>query len=245
MIVRTEDVSDIEGVDRSTSNAILSRLAKKGWLQRLLRGKYVVIPVGAATDTPAVEFAWHIAAVLYDPCMVSGWSAAEHWGLTDQIFNVVSIVTAKPQRTRNQNVGGVRFRIRTLPEEKIFGATNVWFGSAKARVADAHRTLIDIFDVPDLGGGGRHVVDIAKEYWRSRYADDDKLLDYAERFGRGTVFKRLGLMAEQYGTASEEWIRRCMAGCSRGVSLFDPHAPRTGPIRSRWQIRVNIPLAER
>lgn len=245
LVVRTEDVSEIAQVDRLGSNAILSRLAKKGWLQRLSRGKYVVIPVGAATDSPAVGFAWQIAALLYAPCIVSGWSAAEYWRFTDQIINVVSVVTTKSQRSRDQNVGGVRFRIRTLPEEKLFGASNVWFGTTKARVADAHRTLIDSFDAPDFGGGGRHIADIDREYWKSPHADKDKILEYAERFGRGTVFKRLGLTAEQYGSPSEEWIRRCMAGCSRGVSLFDPHAPNTGPIRSRWQIRANVPLGDR
>ena len=244
VVVQAEDVSEIAQVGRSSSNAILSRLAKKGWVQRLFRGKYVVIPVGAPTDSPALESAWQIGNTLYSPCIVSGWSAAEYWGLTDQIFNVVSLVTAKPQRARDQNVGGVRFRIRTLPEEKLFGASNVWFGTTKVRVADAHRTLIDIFDAPEFGGGGRHVTDICRGYWRSSHIDEDKLLEYAEHFGRGTVFKRLGLMAERYGNPSEEWAMRCMAGCSRGVSLFDPDGPDTGPIRSRWQIRVNIPLGD-
>lgn len=244
-IVRAEDVSDIAHVGRTTSNAILSRLAKKGWLQRLMRGAYIVIPFGSPTDSPAVEHAWPIAAKLYAPCLISGWSAAEHWGLTDQIFNVVSLVTAKPQRARDQRVGGIRFRVRTLPADKLFGAKNLWFGSAKVGVADAHRTVIDILDAPDFGGGGRHVADVVKEYWRGRLADADKLLEYAERFGRGTVFKRLGLTAELYGNPSEQWIRRCMEGCSNGISLFDPLAPGTGPIRSRWGIRINIPLEPR
>lgn len=244
LIVQAEDVSRIAQVDRSDANVILSKLAKKGWLQRLVRGKYVVIPVGAATDTPAAEFAWQIASQLYAPCMISGWSAAEHWGLTDQIFNVISLVSRKSQRTKDQRVGGVRFRIRTLPAEKLFGGTNVWSGTIKSQVADPHRTLIDILDAPDFGGGGRHVADIAKEYWKSRHADDETLLAYATRFDRGTVFKRMGLLAEQYGNPSEDWLRRCAAGCSRGISLFDPDGPSTGKIRSRWRIRVNIPLEE-
>ncbi len=242
IVVQTEDVSDIAKVDRSSSNAILSRLSRKGWLQRVMRGKYVVVRVGAATDSPADEYAWQVASEIYAPCIISGWSAAEHWGLTDQIFNAVSLVTASPQRSRDQIIGGIRFRTRTLPAGKLFGARNVWFGSTKASVADPHRTLIDICDAPDFGGGGRHMADIARQYWIGRHTDERKILEYAERFGRGTVYKRLGVMAETYGDPSDEWIRRCKVGCSRGISLLDPRGPNKGPIKSRWGIRINVPM---
>ena len=240
--VTADDVSDVAKVDRKTANVILSRLAKKGWLQRLKRGVYVVIPLGSLTDSPAIEKPWLIAARLFEPCLISGWSAAEHWGMTDQIFNVISLVTSQPQRARDQQIGGTRFRIRTLPAKRIFGSKKVWFGSASVNVADPHRTLIDILDAPDFGGGGRHVLDIAQSYWTGDFADPEKILEYANQFGRGTVFKRLGLTAEEYGHPSDSWFQQCMDGCSRGISLFDPCAPDTGSIRSRWGIKVNVPL---
>jgi len=243
-VVRAEDVLDAWGISKSAANAVLSRLARKGWLQRLRRGAYVVVPLGAGTDTPAVAAAWPIAAELFGPCFISGWSAAEHWGLTDQIFNVVALVTTRPQRARDQHHGGIRFRVRTLPPEKLFGTTAVWFGSARVQVADPHRTLIDILDAPDFGGGGRHVLDIAKSYWSGSLCEPKTVLEYARKFGRGTVFKRLGLTAEQYGNPSRDWVEQCVEGCSKGISLFDPSSPDAGPIRSRWGIRVNVPLED-
>jgi len=69
--------------------------------------------------------------------------------------------------------------------------------------AAASRLLIDILDAPELGGGGRHTLDVVRAYWRSPHADADSLMQYAVRYGRGTVFKRLGYLAELAGVASE------------------------------------------
>lgn len=242
LVVSADHVMSFWKVSRAAANSTLSRLAKKGWLQRLRRGTYTAVPLGSLTDTPAIAAAWPIAAQLFAPCFISGWSAAEHWGLTDQIFNVVSVVTAHPQRARDQRVGGIRFRTRTLRPEKMFGDTPVWFGSARVHVADPHRTMIDILDAPDFGGGGRHAMDIAQAYWRSSLADADAVLEYAAKFDRGTVFKRLGLTAEVFGTPSDRWVKRCADGCTAGISLLDPSAPNNGPLRSRWGIRLNIPV---
>lgn len=244
-VVRAEDITNAANVDQATANAILSRLTRKGWLQRIKRGVYAIVPLGSSTETPAIANAWPIATNLFEPCIISGWTAAEHWGLTDQIFNVVSIVTSKPQRSKDQEIGGIRFRVRTLPLERVFGSKTKWFGIAKVNIADPHRTIIDILDAPDFGGGGRHVMDIVQAYWTGRLADPTKILEYAERYGRGTVFKRLGFTAEQYGQPSDDWIDRCKVGCSRGISLLDPYAPNAGSIRTRWGIRINIPIESR
>lgn len=165
VVIRASDVLDIWPISRSAASTILGRLAQKGWLQRLKRGAYAIIPIGAGTDSPAIAAAWPIAAELFAPCFISGWSAAEHWGLTDQIFNVVSLVTTHPQRAQDQRIGGIRFRVRALPQVRVFGTENVWFGSSRVQVADPHRTIIDIMDSPDFGGGGRHVLDTVKAYW--------------------------------------------------------------------------------
>lgn len=241
-VIQADDVLQILPISRNAANTMLSRLEGKGWLQRLKRGAYTVIPLGSGTQQPAIARAWPIAAELFAPCFISGWSAAEHWGLTDQIFNTVSLVTTRPQRKQDQKMGGIRFRVRTLPEESAFGVTNVWFGSNSVPVADRHRTIIDVLDAPDFGGGGRHVIDIVKTYWSGSDSDPQTLIDYAKRIGRGTIFKRLGFTAERFGKPSPEWLRECKCGMSKGISLLDPGSPDRGPIVSRWRLRVNIPL---
>jgi len=60
--------------------------AKQGWLSRVRRGLYVPVPLETRTGDVALEDPWLVAERLFAPCYIGGWSAAEHWDLTEQIF---------------------------------------------------------------------------------------------------------------------------------------------------------------
>lgn len=237
-----EDVVHRLGVSRPAANLTLSRLARKGWLRRLRRGAYTVVPLSSVSRQPVVEDPLAVAMALYAPCYISGWTAAQHWELTEQIFNAVVVYSAKPQRRSSQQLGGVSYRIRRVPENAIFGTTKVWSGTVAVQMATAHRTVIDVLDAPEMGGGGRQTVDIVRAYWRRADADREALLELATRLDRGSVFKRLGFTAERYGHPGEAWLDRCRNRLSTGIALLDPAGAKRGPIISRWRIRINIPL---
>jgi predicted transcriptional regulator of viral defense system len=239
-----DDLLEIHNVSRSTANLTLSRLCRKGWLQRIKRGRYKVVPLGASSPNPVIEDVWPLAMDLFSPCFISGWSAAEHWDFTEQIFNTVSVVTARPQRRSHQVFGGVKFRTRTLKPVRMFGSVKVWFKSRKVEIADPHRLVVDVLDLPAFGGGGRHTLDVVRAYLRSKAADLPILMNYAERFGSGTVFKRLGFIVEQFGSANNEWLENCREKITSGLSKLDPASPDTGKIVSRWNLRINIPIGE-
>ncbi len=227
---------------RAAANLLLSRLARKGWLRRFRRGVYAVVPLSSSSAAPPVESPLAVAMQLFTPCYISGWSAAQHWSLTDQIFNAVAVFSAKPQRRGTQLIAGVTYRVRRVRGENIFGTTRVWAGSVAIEIADIHRTVIDVLDAPEMGGGGPHTLDIVRAYWARSDADQQRLLEYGLRLGRGTVFKRLGFFAERFGRADPAWLTTCRDHLSAGVSLLDPAGPARGPIVSRWRLRVNIPM---
>lgn len=240
--VTAREIVEHFDLNRSAANLLLSRLAKKGWLQRLRRGKYAVIPLSSTSLQPVIEAPFAAAMDLYEPCYISGWSAAEHWDLTEQVSNAVVVYTAAFQRRTTQVLGGVTYRLRRIPKGKIFGTTQIWIGRTQVQIADPHRTVIDTLDAPEMGGGGRQALDIVKAYWRSKHADPDKLLEYGVRLGRGAVFKRLGFTAQLFAKPSEQWVRKCQGHLSAGIALLDPAGPRQGRIDSRWRIRLNMPI---
>jgi predicted transcriptional regulator of viral defense system len=227
---------------RAAANLLLSRLARKGRLRRLRRGAYGVVPLSPGAEEPPPEDPFAVAMQLFTPCYVSGWSAAEHWGLTPYHCEPVTVYSARPQRRGMRQVAGVRYRIRRVPPDHIFGTTRVQAAPVPVDMADIHRTVIDVLDAPEMGGGGSHVLDIVEAYWGRPDADPQVLLQYASRLGRGTVFKRLGMAAELTGRADEEWLLLCRDLMSAGVSLFDPAREVSGPIVSRWRLRLNVPL---
>ncbi|PCJ83287.1 MAG: hypothetical protein COA57_11655 [Flavobacteriales bacterium] len=241
--VGANDVMEIHTCSRVTANQILSRLAQKGWLQRVKQGVYSIVPLSSLTPNPAIEEVWPLAVRIFEPAYISGWSAAEHWDLTEQIFNSVALVTQKPQRKTVQNMGGIKFRVRVLKKELFFGTKALWFGSNKVEIADPSRLIIDILDLPDFGGGGRHTIDVVRAYWNSEMYDSEQLLEYAMRYKRGTVMKRLGFLAERFSApVSQEWLENCRSHLSAGVSNLDPNSPSKGKISSRWNLRINLPL---
>lgn len=240
--VTADDVVRLLGKKRSAANLLLSRLARKGWLRRLRRGLYAVVPLSSRSGQPIVEDPLAVAMELFAPCYISGWTAAEHWDLTEQIFNAVVVYSAKPQRRALQHIGGVTYRVRRVPEEAIFSTSRIWSGTAAIEMATVHRTVIDVLDAPEMGGGGRQMLEIVQAYWRRRDADGGTVLDLAAHLGRGSIFKRLGFTAERFAQPANAWLEACRAQLSAGVSLLDPSGPRRGPIVSRWRLRINVPM---
>ncbi|RLJ09744.1 MAG: hypothetical protein DRP15_02615 [Candidatus Aenigmatarchaeota archaeon] len=243
----TIDVQDIItkfGLNRSLANKILSRLEKKGWLQRTKRGIYIFVPIDSITLDTIPEDPWALAMDLFKPCYISGWSAAEYWELTEQIFNTTIVYTVQTQRKGIQKIANITYRTHRIPEKEFFGTKRIWRNNVPVIIADLHRTVIDILDSPEFGGGGRHSLDVVRAYWESEKADLNRLYEYARKLNRGVIFKRLGFTAEIFGKIPEPWLEKCREHLSAGISNFDPSGPKQGKIINRWRLRINLPLEE-
>jgi predicted transcriptional regulator of viral defense system len=241
--VGLDDILALHQYPRAAANKILSRLTRKGWLHRLKRGIYVIVPVSSPTSKPAIENAWPLAMQLFKPAFISGWSAAEHWGLTEQIFNTVALVTTTPQRSAVHKIGGVKFQTKVVPKKRFFGSKTEWFGSREVQIADPSRMVVDILDTPAFGGGGRHTVDIVRKYLGTNFFSPTLLLEYAKRYGHGSIFKRLGFLAEESKVpVSDEWNSFCRTHMSKGITKLDPDSPAKGRIVTKWKLLINLPL---
>ena len=139
-----------------------------------------------------------------------------------------------------QTVQGTAFLIRTAPERTLFGTRRVWRRRVQVDVSDPHRTVIDVLDVPSSAGGALHASEALRAYFESEHADEDMLLEYGDRLGRGAVFKRLGYLVERAGLADADFLQACRGRITKGVSRLDPDAPPRGRIVSRWNLRVNV-----
>ena len=234
--VQAASVLDID-IDRT--RRLLAALADSGWLARVRRGWYIGVPIDASAPGEWREDPWVVAATLFSPGYIGGWSAVEHWGLTDQIFNVIYVVVGRKVAPTRQTLQGTDFLIRTVPERALFGTRRVWRQSVAVNVADPHRTMIDILDVPASAAGVLHAFEVLQAYFESEHVDQARLLEYGDRLGRGTVFKRLGYLAERAKIADNDFIEACHSRITSGVSRLDPSGPPKGRIVARWNLRVN------
>jgi predicted transcriptional regulator of viral defense system len=213
-------------------------------LQRVRRGLYIVVPLEAAANQQATaEDPWVIARELYSPCYIGGWSAAEHWGLTEQIFRSTLVVTAAAARRANDTVVGHPFRLYRSPRAEFSaGMKSIWRGAERVLVSGPERTLLDGLHAPELCGGGRHLVQWLQAYGESRGRDFDVLVSVAKVTASGAAWKRLGYVAEQLWPAETGVVDTARKHLSTGNARLDPSVRRRGRLVTRWRLWVNVEL---
>ncbi len=235
--VSVAETAKILEVPGTTAAKMLARWAKKGWLSRVRRGLYVPVPLESRTADVPLEDPWVIAVRLYSPCYIGGWSAAEYWDLTEQIFRTVVVVTTQRPRDRTPTMKGTDFLLRTVSKNAMFGLRPVWRGQVKVDVSDPTRTVLDMLSEPRLGGGIRSTVDMFANYLSSQNKNLSLLIDYADRLGNGAVFKRLGFLIEQISPDDPATVVQCRKRLTAGNTKLDPQLP-ANKLVTRWRLWV-------
>lgn len=173
--------------------------------------------------------------------LLHGWTAANHWSLSDQVFRTTVLKTTARVRASSVRLLDHEYLITSVAEAAMgWGLSSQWRSESKLRFADPARTVTDIFDSPRLIGGMRHGAEVLG-------ADLDehnpaKLIDYGDRWGNRAVFKRLGYCVEALGIDLPDLVRACRERLSAGVSMLEPDGPSAGRIVTRWNVRVNVTI---
>ena len=237
------DASLALSLSKARTHRILAQLAERGWLVRIRRGLYDTVPLDAREPAQWRADPWAVAATLFGPdYYIGGWTAAEHWGLTEQIFRTTVVFTTRRVRSREQEVQGLTFRIKQASSEKMFGLRSAWRDRNRVSLSDPSRTIVDLLDDPLLAGGIRNLADMLRSYFEGDHRYDTKLLENIELLGNRTCYKRLGYLLEVLEVDAEGTAETCLARMSAGVTLLDPSLPSKGSVSRRWNLKVNAVL---
>jgi len=220
---------------------VLGRLVRKGWLQRLERGLYMIIPLEAGPERFWSENALVLASNLVSPGAVAYWSALRFWNMTEQIPRVQFIQTTK--RKRSLTIQGVEFQFIHVAERYFFGISTRKIEDIPIIVTDREKTIIDAASRPELSGGIIQLAQAMKSSVNS--VDWEKLDHYLVQWGGGVVAKRLGYLVETLSLsipARVSTINHWQSMISKGISLLEPGSGQSGPVVTRWQLQINVPL---
>ncbi len=239
-LVTVSDAAAALGVDRPEAAGRLARWAKQGWLRRVRRDLYIPVPVDAVDPNSWSADPLMLADAVWGPCYVTGWTSANLWALTEQSFRTTVIRTSGTVRASEQRLLDHDYLLAHVAEDDLrWGMAVEWRDGRRIAIADRARTIVDVLDNPRLGGGIRLVTEFLGAYLEDQ--DPLMLIDYADRVGNRTVFKRLGLLAEHLG-GHEDLMARCATRLSQGYPLLDPTQPPGGPRSTRWRIVQNVRL---
>ncbi len=220
---------------------VLGRLENKGWLRRLERGTYLIIPLEAGPTRDWSESALVLAPYLIQPAAIAYWSALHFWNMTEQIPDTFFVQSTRRKHRRQIEVLGVPFRFVTIPEARFFGVAQRTLDGKSIYVTDREKTLLDAADRPDLSGGIGQLAHALRAAWSD--VDWPRLDEYLARWGMGSLVKRLGYLVETLELPlpdREERLARWQSALTAGIALLESRSGHSGRIVTRWRLRVNV-----
>ena len=241
-----QGTAEILKIPASEATKVLSRWHEQGRILRISQGFYTVMPINISTQDFTLEDPWLIIPKLFDPCYVGGFSALENFDLTEQLFHKLFVFTTRPVKKSEIKIANQIFILTHVQDRQLFGLTPLWHGHTKIMISDMHRTLIDIFNDPQTGGGIQHSIDCLKNYLNKDEADLEKVKIYAEKFNNGAVFKRLGYLLSVYLGDSHPIVLKLQENLTQGRAYLDPQQKTEVKLITRWRLFVplNIDIGE-
>src|SRR3990172_9476049 len=184
-----------------TGEALLAYHQQHGRILRVRRGLYCAVPPGADPATCPVD-AYLLAAKMTDDAVLAYHTALEFHGKAYSVFEELQYLTdraARPVTFRSYRFRPVRFPKKLTAEDKqLFGVKEMDRAGITVRVTTLERTLVDLLDRPDLGGGW-------EEIWRSlesvEFFDLDKVVEYARLLGNATTAAKVGYFLDRHRKA--------------------------------------------
>jgi predicted transcriptional regulator of viral defense system len=220
-------------------------LIRKGWLQRVRSGVYLLNPSRRGPDATPDRDPFRIGSRLVRPYYFGFATAAELLGLLPQLGQVYFVVTPIP--TRASALSPVQFRIVRTTPDRMFGVRALRRRRERLIVSDLERTVLDCLRRPELAGGMPGVLQIVAS--AKPRLNWDRLSVYARRLGVRSVERRLGYLAELVRPdipLPRTWLWRTLPARSEAyVPLGPPSAfARRGPRDRRWHVIRNVPTAQ-
>ena len=240
-LVTPDLASSVWGGSARQASQRLGDLVKRGWLVRVRRGLYAILPLDAQHESQTTAGdPWLLAQALYNPCYIAGWSAAEHWQLTEQIFRSTFVATAANIRHRAEEHFGAAFRLARVKEERLHDLQTIWRSGHKISISGRERTIVDAAINPAWVGGVRQLAAILNEYRQQPGSNAQVLAIELEMNGNGAAAKRLGYLCERYWADAVGVIATACELLSTGYVKLDPSSPHRGKLETKWGLWVNV-----
>lgn len=127
----------------------LARLHRKGWLERVARGRYALHSTNTGHLDVRVMSPLKFASAVLPDSYVGWWAAAEYHGLTWQHPTLIRVASRKQQRAVEYE--GYRIEFVCLADTKFFGFTHD--DRTGVTVSSIEKTVVDCVDKPRYAGG--------------------------------------------------------------------------------------------
>jgi len=223
-----------------TADSLLARGLATGRILHVRRGLYAAIPAGVTPEGFHVD-PFLVATSLAPDATVAYHAALQFRGKTYSVWHRVAVLTQhhlRPLSFQGTEFLGVRppQALRTR-EDLGGGVVTELYAGGTVRITTFERTLVDMLDRPDLGGGW-------EEAWRSlemvEYFDLDAVVAYALALGSALTTARVGFFLDQHRESlavGDDHLASLRAGAPRQPSYLD-RTRQPGRLVKPWNLVV-------
>ncbi|WP_042662298.1 type IV toxin-antitoxin system AbiEi family antitoxin [Haloferax sp. ATB1] len=235
-VISIGDIANALDIPRKSAKDMAYALKEKGWLERIVHGKYLIIPLAAGENPVYTEHEFVIASALVEPMYIGYWSAMNHHGLTEQLSRTVYIVTTT--RAQEREIHGVTYRPVTVTEQKFFGYQPAAVGTNQVNISSIEKTLVDCADHPEFCGG---IGELAKAMQNAvdMRCSWGRVIEYLRRVRNGAATKRIVYLADQLDIDLPGYSS-IVENFTTGYPLLDPTRKAKGTRDSKYQLRLNV-----
>jgi predicted transcriptional regulator of viral defense system len=207
-LVQTADILDILGsnVSETSARKVIRNLVRKGWLSRILGGKYMLLPPEHGPENLGENNVLALAAAAVEPSYIGWWSAASWHGFTTQ--KPMTVFVAVTRQTPAREIEGTAVRFVKVTDRKFFGYEPYNVYGRMVALSTPAKTLVDCLDRPDLAGGPAELARITHEALADTDAGD--VLEAATAMKSKAVLQRLGFLSDLLGRKLPEPARAVM-----------------------------------
>lgn len=218
-------------IKKSNLYVIFHRLEKKKWLERIERGKYLVVPLEGKLGWSEHPFV--IASRLVKNYYISYRSALSYYGLTEQLPNHVYIATTDRKHRLTIKLQNYIFKFIKINKNKFFGFIQQTIENNKIEIAEKEKAIIDCLDQEKYAGT---IIEIAKAL--SQHINVKKVKNYAIKLKKFSIIRRLGYLLDLLSKDSRGLKKHI--GTYRPIYLSKTLPSKKIEINKKWKLIINV-----
>ena len=201
-VVRAADIIALLGSEQAARKVTLN-LVRKGWLTRLVGGRYLFLPPEYGPENLGENNALALASAVVEPSYVGWWAAASFHGFTTQ--KPITICVATRRQYLPRSIEGNDIRFISVVERKFFGFKAYDLYGRQAAISLPAKTAVDCVDRPDLVGGASEATRIV--YGAAASTEPKEVLEAALQMKSTALLQRLGYLIDLVGWTWPEGLR--------------------------------------
>lgn len=229
------------GASESYARKFAHGLVRKGWLERLRPGLFLLVPADRGREGVADTNPLTAGTALVAPYFFSFGTACTHHGLTEQTF--AEVYLACQERRRPETIRDKRYVFVPVPAERFFAFSETAVLGHPVQMATIERSLLDAIDRPRYVGGVGEVSRIVaraagKVSW-------DAVLGLVRRWDSSALVQRLGYFLDLHAVDLPGHVRAALLELVHPQSKIQLASRRqwgtTGKLVRPWNVLENVP----